>query len=215
MTKQPAEFEWQPCTFDPRFSHRSYPSYEEYVTHQKSKLERLDLTAYDPDFRRALRKRLEQLDFLRPRMKALCLGARSGAEVKAFVDLWCSATGIDLNPPENSALVREGDFHDTGYVAWSQDVVYTNCLDHAFDILDAIEEISRVLRPEGFLIVEACPGKEEGAHLDEWDCFIWPTVDALVELVERSGFRLIRRESFNVPWRGEQLFFEKELGREG
>ena len=209
------EAKWRPCEFDPSFRRRDYPSYGAYVAKQVSKLARLDLTEYDVQFRAALGERLEALSFLQPRMTVLCLGARSGAEVQAFLDLGCFAVGIDLNPGEDNWLVQVGDFHDILYEADSADVIFTNSLDHVFDIFKVIEEIRRVLKPGGFLIVEAVPGTEEGAHLDSWDCFCWPTRDALARLFETSGFKLIGRTSFHFPWHGEQLCFESKRGDGG
>ena len=201
---------WRPCEFDPAFRRRDYPSYEAYVAKQASKLATLDLLEYDVQFRTALRERLESLSFLRPGTTVLCLGARSGAEVHAFLDLECFAVGIDLNPGEDNPLVQQGDFHDIRFEANSADVIFTNSLDHAFDIRKIIAEIQRVLKPDGFLIVEAAPGFEEGAHIDSWDCFCWKTRDDLVSLFEGSGFVLIERSSFGFPWRGEQMCFERE-----
>ena len=203
------EAKWHPCGFDPSFRKRGYTSYEVYVAKQVSKLATLDLTEYDVQFRAVLGERLEALSFLRPGMTVLCLGARSGAEVQAFLDVGCSASGIDLNPGEDNDLVVRGDFHDIPRAPHSVDLVFVNSLDHAFDIRKVISEIERVLRLGGFLIVEAVPGTEEGAHLDSWDCFCWPTRDALARLFETSGFKLVGRTSFHFPWHGEQLCFAK------
>jgi len=205
---------WRPCEFDPSFRRRDYTSYEAYVAKQVAKLATLDLSEYDVQFRTALRERLESLSFLRPGTTVLCLGARSGAEVHAFLDLRYLAAGIDLNPGEDNPLVIWGDFHDIPFEANSADVIFTNSLDHAFDIRKIIAEIQRVLKPAGFLIVEAVPGLKEGVHLDAWDCFCWETGDDLVSLFESSGFVLIKRSSFGFPWRGEQMCFEREQKEE-
>ncbi|MHC4435651.1 MAG: glycosyltransferase, partial [Planctomycetota bacterium] len=81
---------------------KTYPSYDAYVKEQKSKLENglpFDLEKYDTEYRKALKDRLEKLDGWGWRgLSVLCLGARTGAEVKAFVDLGCFAVGVDLNP---------------------------------------------------------------------------------------------------------------------
>ena len=201
---------WRPCEFDPSFRRRDYTSYEAYVAKQVSKLATLDLSEYDVQFRAALRGRLESLGFLKPGTAVLCLGARSGAEVRAFLDLECFAVGIDLNPGADSPLVIRGDFHDIPFEADFADVIFTNSLDHAFDIRKIIAEIQRVLKPDGFLIVEAVPGLKEGVPLDAWDCFCWETRDDLVSLFESFGFVLIERSSFDFPWHGEQLCFERE-----
>lgn len=199
---------WEVCEFDPSFSRRDYPTYEAYVARQKSKLATMDLDGHEVESRGRLRERLERLDFLRPGMGVLCLGARLGAEVQAFLDVGCSAVGVDLNPGEDNPLVVQGDFHDIQFASSSMDVVFTNSLDHAFDIRKVLGEIRRLLKPGGFLIVEARRGIEEGWRPDSWDCFTWTTVDALVGLLEGSGFELRERSALTFPWQGEQLCLE-------
>ena len=191
------------------FRQRSYASYEDYVAHQASKLEAVDLAEYHDRFRATLRERLEKLEFLRRDMVVLCLGARSGAEVEAFLDLGFPAVGIDLNPGEDNPLVVKGDFHDLNARSDSIDVVFTNSLDHAYDLWKVIGEARRVLKEGGHFIVEAVPGLEEGAHVDPWDCMIWRKRDDLVALLESSGFELVGRSWFEFPWTGEQLCFVK------
>ena len=63
----------------------------------------------------------------------LCLGARQGTEVKAFLDLGCFAVRIDLEPGAENQFVVQGDFHDLKFPTESVDIVFTNSLDHAFD----------------------------------------------------------------------------------
>ena len=64
----------------------------------------------------------------------LCLASRDGAEVKAFRQLNANCIGIDLIYPENSKYVHYGDFHDIPYPDGVFDYVFTNSLDHSFDI---------------------------------------------------------------------------------
>src|SRR6266403_5941993 len=70
-----------------KFQKRGYDSYEAYLEHQKAKLETHDFGGYDTEFRAALRERLAALDIEWPGRSVLCLGARIGTEVKAFLDL--------------------------------------------------------------------------------------------------------------------------------
>ena len=84
------------------FQKRGYASYEAYLEHQKAKLETHDFGAYDTEFRKVLRERLTALEIDWRGRSVLCLGARIGTEVKAFLDLGAFAIGIDLNPgPDN------------------------------------------------------------------------------------------------------------------
>jgi SAM-dependent methyltransferase len=200
---------WRDYGNEGAFRQRSYASYQDYVTHQASKLGTVDLAEYHVKFLEVLRERLEKLEFLGHGVEVLCLGARSGAEVLAFRDMGCSCIGIDLNPGEDNPWVWGGDFHDLPWEDGTYDVVFTNSWDHAYDLKKAISEAWRVLKPGGFLIVEAVPGLDEGAHVDPWDCMIWRTRDELIRLLESSGFELGRRSWFEFPWTGEQLCLVK------
>lgn len=191
------------------FKRRVYRTYEDYTTHQKSKLDCLDLSNYDIEYREALRKRLEKLDFLRHGMTVLCLAARIGTEVKSFLDIGCLAIGIDLNPGENNRYVVYGDFHDIQFPSNSVDVIFTNSLDHTFNIEKLIDETKRVLKPNGFLIVEAIRGDSEGIRPAFYESFSWSKIDDLVSLFENFQFRLIKRFAINFPHNGEQLCLRK------
>ena len=191
------------------FVKRVYNSYDDYLTHQKSKLEVHDLDKYDVEFRKALRSRLEKSEIQWRGKTVLCLAARIGTEVKAFLDLNCFAIGIDLNPGKKNRYVVHGDFHDLQYADESVDFVFTNSLDHAFEIDRVAKEIGRVLKSNGMLIVEAVKGKEEGVNPGFYESFFWSRIDELVGLFEKANFKCVRRTPFEYPWAGEQLCFQK------
>jgi SAM-dependent methyltransferase len=190
------------------FQNRSYDSYEEYLEHQKAKLETHDFANYDMEFRTALRERLAALDVSWPGRTVLCLAARIGTEVKAFLDLGCFAIGIDLNPGKDNRYVVQGDFHDLQFAPKSVDVVYTNSLDHAFDINRIAQEILKVLKPEGLVIVEAVQGRDQGVNPGFFESFFWKNIDELILLFENAGFKTTRRANIALPWPGEQICFE-------
>ena len=193
---------------NPSFQNRSYDSYPAYLEHQKAKLGLHDFANYDVEFRNALRDRMAKLDLAWPGRTVLCLAARIGTEVKAFIDLGCFAIGIDLNPGEANRFVVHGDFHDLQYAPGSVEVVYTNSLDHAFDIDRIAKEILKVLKPGGMLIVEAAGGTDQGVKPGFFESFSWTSIDSLVELLEKAGFRLTHRMEIAEPWPGESLCFE-------
>lgn len=189
------------------FIRRSYNTYEEYLDHQISTLEELDLSEYDVQFHQSLRTRLCSIDLLRIGMSVLCLAARAGSEVKAFLDLGCFAVGIDINNRSKNRYVLYGDFHDLQFSSGSVDVVYTNSLDHAFDIRRIIGEIKRVLKPEGILIIEASKGTGKQLLPGVYEAFWWEGVNDLALLFERNGFVLTNHSEFEKPWPGEMLCF--------
>jgi SAM-dependent methyltransferase len=62
--------------------------------------------------------------------------------------------GIDINPGENNPYVIRGDFNHMPFEDNSFNSVYTNCIDHAWDLGLLSIEVSRVLVPSGIFILE-------------------------------------------------------------
>jgi SAM-dependent methyltransferase len=190
------------------FQNRNYASYEAYLEHQKAKLETHDFADYDTEFRKALRERLAGLDVAWQGRTVLCLAARIGTEVKAFLDLGCFAIGIDLNPGRENRYVVQGDFHDLQFAPQSVDVVYTNSLDHAFDIGRIAQEVLKVLKPDGLFLVEAVQGRDQGVDPGFFESFFWKNIDELIRALETAGFAVTRRNSITRPWPGEAICFK-------
>jgi SAM-dependent methyltransferase len=185
---------------------RAYPDYETYLEHQRTKLDAFrgsSIDRHDRRFHAALGARLADLPLPLARARVLCLAARQGSEVRAFIDQGAFAVGIDLNPGRGNRYVMVGDFHDLQFAAGSVDVVYTNSLDHAFDLARILAEVRRVLAPGGVLIAEVGGGGGDGRGF--YEALSWDSVDALVSRFAEQGFALELRRPFDVPWAGEQL----------
>ena len=185
---------------------RQYGSYEDYARHQQSKLGLLDLSEYDKEFRAQLSARIGDWSGL----SVLCLAARRGTEVKAFIDRGAFALGVDLNPGKENHYVVVGDFHKLQWPDASVDGVYCNAVDHAFDVSQLIGEAFRVLKPSGQLILEVPPGSRDGFQIDEWGATTWESVEDLIASVEGGGFYLRGNVTFEYPWSGHQLTFVTE-----
>ncbi len=182
---------------------RAYRDYQEYLDHQKSKLDLIllkDSKAKVEDrvdaFRANLESRLRTLTCIAPGKSVLCLAARLGGECRAFINLGCFAVGIDLNPGEGNRHVVHGDFHDIQFAAGSVDIVYCNSLDHSFDISRMVAEVHRVLKPGGRFIAEIFGGtaEEKGRNFGLYEATWWENAQAIVTLIEAAGFDAGQRE---------------------
>lgn len=189
---------------------RDYASYDEYVTHQKQKLEEMlkikgGFSNWDIcEFRLKFYERFKHLtSHLNSDAIIVCCGARQGTEVEVLHDLgFLNAYGIDLNPGPDNKVVREGDFMRLQEPEGSVDLLYTNCVDHAFDLEAMIAEHARVLKPDGFLLYDMGTNMEQGAG-GPFESVSWDRTENLViRLLERFK-KLIhaeREESFGGAW---------------
>jgi len=200
---------WQVEPSGASFERRVYPSYEDYLNRQQSKLAHLDLSNYETEYKRLLGERLAGVHGLKQGTTVLCLGARLGAEVRAFHDLGCFAVGLDLNPGRRNRFVLHGDFHEIQFPDDSTDAIFSNSLDHVYAVDRFIAELRRVLKPGGLLILETMRGRAEGVSPDPYASFWWKSVDDVVALFSSHGFKALQRTAFASPWPGELLCFVK------
>lgn len=195
-----------------QLARRDYPSYEAYLEHQRTKFDAFrekSIERHDRRFYAALRERLAVFPGGLKRRAVLCLAARQGTEVRAFIDEGAFAIGIDLNPGKENRYVVVGDFHHLQFSDGSVDVVYSNSVDHAFDLDRLLGEIRRVLAGGGVFLAEV--GFSEGGEGRQfYEALAWSRVEDLIASIERAGFALEQRSPpFDVPWPGEQLLFRK------
>ncbi len=174
---------------DAGLARRGYSSYDEYLSHQASKLDgiidRLRETE-DEDFAEFLR-RFEGCEALSEARSVLCLGARLGTEVKALHALGHFAIGIDLNPGQGNVYVLAGDFQHIVFPDGSVDAIYTNALDHAFDLEGIVGEIRRLLRPNGLFVADVLLGYEEGFIAGEFEATHWANSQSFIEKIRDIG----------------------------
>jgi ubiquinone/menaquinone biosynthesis C-methylase UbiE len=192
---------------------RVYPDYDTYLDHQSLKLDALrakSLAGHDRRFHAALTERLEHGPLELEGKSVLCLAARMGTEVRVFIDRGAFAVGVDLNPGKDNRWVVAGDFHALQYADDSADLVYTNSLDHVYDLERVVTEVRRVLKPGGIFVVELGMGSDEGGGAGGfYEALSWERTDALLERIASAGFGLRYRTSFDLPWKGVQAALEK------
>lgn len=170
---------------------RQYDSYDDYVSHQSAKLGKIEhrLRETEREDLVEFQRRFASCSALEETRSVVCLGARLGTEVQALHALGYFAVGIDLNPGEGNCYVLPGDFHDLVFPDGSLDAVYTNALDHVFDLDKVLAEISRVLRPGGLFIGDVLPGYDEGFVPGAYEATHWPTLESFLQrIAESSGF---------------------------
>ncbi len=160
---------------------RKYDSYEKYLKHQSKKLDialRKKIAKFmPPHFAKDVRSFKNRFKVFEDYISGnvLCLGARLGCEVVALRELgFEDSLGIDLNPGKDNPYVIKGDFHNMEFDDESYDTVYTNSIDHAWDLRLLSKEIYRVLKPGGKLILE---------------------VDHLLKKNDVERFKLLKRDS--------------------
>jgi len=188
---------------------KKYPSYDHYVAEQREKMLVLGeswLQKYDKEYSSLLSLRLVGWEL--SGKSVLCLGARIGTEVKAFQDHGAFAVGIDLEPGKQNPYVLTGDFHSIQFPKNSVDFVFTNALDHAYDLRKVIEEVYRVLKMHGIFIIEAVAGSEEGVKPGKYESVIWPKIEDLKGFFA-VGFGLLSEMNIEKPWKGKHINYQK------
>lgn len=145
-----------------KIRHRKYKNYQQYLGHQAQKLNigvRKKISKFMPEsipkVAKSFEKRIGKFGKYLVGKKVLCLGARTGAEVVAFINLgFEDSIGIDINPGKNNEYVIKGDFHNMKFEDDTFDIVYCNCIDHAWDMGKLSKEIYRVLKEKSYLLLE-------------------------------------------------------------
>ena len=180
---------------------RKYKNYKQYLWHQKSKLDtftKKDIEEHNALFYNGLMERIPK-----GKGNVLCLGARTGIEVKAFIDKGYFAVGIDLKPTKKNKYVVYGDFHKLQFANKSIDFIYSNSIDHCLNIDKLIGEMFRVLKSEGNVMIEF-PSAKAG----EWESLTWDSVDFLIHCFSK---RFIVKSSipYIKPVEGLSYIFKK------
>jgi len=119
----------------------------------------------------------------------LCIGSRYGQEVEALRNMNCSAIGIDLVefPPYTIVM----DMHDLKYDDKSFDVLYSNALDHSWDINKSVSEMFRVAREKVIITILL-------NNRGNYEVTVFDSLDDIIDIVKSLGikyeYRLIERK---------------------
>jgi len=139
----------------------------------------------------------------------LCLGARTGAEVKAFRKLGFFSIGIDLAFPKNSPYVVYGDFHNLDFPENSFDLIYSNTLDHVYNHEKFIKEVLRVLKKNGKMLFDIQKGPNEANRivLGQFETCGWDHSDKIIQKLLKFKIKLIYKKNLNYNY--IQVIFKK------
>jgi SAM-dependent methyltransferase len=188
---------------------RRYASYDEYLSHQSAKLGMFSdaIQESDRQYEAIIFERYQSL-VPRPGTRILCIAARLGGEVRAFKRLGSLALGIDLEPGVKNQEVLPGDFHAIQFPNEVFDVVFTNALDHVFDLDAVAAEVTRVLVPEGKFVTEFCiaaPGRFESLDTGDYR----PLLAVLERRLKVEWVKDIHNKTNYVDWHGVSVCLSK------
>jgi SAM-dependent methyltransferase len=185
------------------FYYRDYKDYEEYVSHQKQKFhEILKIRGGFTNrsiaiYRHRFYSRFRYLHpFLPKSAHILCAGARQGTEVEVLHDLgFKNAYGIDLNPGPDNKLVRIGDFMHLENADSSLDMIYSNSLDHAFNLESFFSEHARVIKPNGYVLYDIASQENEASKAGAFEAVKWKSEEAIFLLMLKYFKKVIKVET--------------------
>jgi len=120
--------------------------------------------------------------------KVLCIGAKTGAEVQAFNELGFEAIGIDL--VECKPYVIAMDMMDMKF-NYKFDIIYTNAIDHAFDVVKFIKEIKNNIVELGIVVIDW--NHNAKGTIGAWEAVNLEDCEEIVSLFEDAGFRFLEK----------------------
>ena len=192
------------------FSKNKYYNYQEYLDHQKEKTtdpERIKKwmnEEWNIKYEGFKEVFVRNKSFLTDKNNAICLGARTGQEVKALRDMGINAIGIDLIafPP----YTITGDIHNLEQQDSSYDFVFTNIFDHSLYPEKFCSEMERVCKSSGIVMVHI----QLGIDGDQYSENIINNPDFIINSFKNSDIcqsKSIKNSFDGMNW---ELIFKKK-----
>jgi len=195
-------------------------SYEDYVVKQGAKSRNKEMRERLINSRSGRIKRFQRI-FERVKKqlnpgKILCLGARTGCEIIGARNAgFKGSEGIDLHPIGD--ITTKGDWHNIPFGDGSFENVFTNSIDHCFDVTKLAKEIYRVLKKDGKLYL-MLSGKQMLGTKDNRELYMaqsqnflfWEDGFDLVAKFEEHGFKLLDHHVRRKNW---NMFLLEKVGR--
>tara|TARA_B100000886_G_scaffold340451_1_gene310093 strand:+ start:4327 stop:4995 length:669 start_codon:yes stop_codon:yes gene_type:complete len=139
-----------------------YNKYSDYLNHQKNKTTNPDKIKvwlgeeWNIKYYGFLEIFKRNKQYVFKKKNALCLGSRTGQEVKALIDLGVDAKGIDLVPFPPYTIM--GDIHKIDISKNTVDLIFTNIVDHSLYPEIFCSEMARICKPDGNIIIHLQKG---------------------------------------------------------
>jgi FkbM family methyltransferase len=191
----PLDVAFQPGSNGLRPWHR-FNSYDEYLQQQLNKTLNAKLRKVwgTSDWRRKINvfslifRLLLDHGLVQRGHKVMCIGARMGQEVVAFMEIGVTdAIGIDLVPAP--PLVIQGDIHHHPFADSTFDFEFSNVFDHALFPQRFVSEIERTLKPSGVVVLHVALHTKS----DKYSVNDLLSIDALLSLFQHSEVVHIRK----------------------
>lgn len=175
--------------------YRHFESYEQYLKIQRHKFDRFVRLhgAFSRKLIFSIRVRFYSRFKMLPKWlskdaRIVCLGARQGTEVEVLRDIgFKNAYGVDVYPGPDNPFVRKGDFMRMDNEDSSVDLIYSNSIDHVYDLDQFYKEQARIIKPDGFVLFEfalhGSMGTYESVHWDDVDVPIKKLTEYFGEIV--------------------------------
>lgn len=144
------------------------------------------------------------LEFIKNKKKAICLGSRTGQEVFVLRELGLDAIGIDL--VEFPPFTIKGDIHDLKFENEKFDLIFTNILDHSFNLKKFISEMERVATNDGIIILNI----QENLPGDDYSENIINDVKPIIEMFKYCSLLENRKIKNTFDQMNRELVFQKK-----
>ena len=150
---------------------KQYNNYTEYLTHQREKTanptnRKIWLSKEWSPKIKLFEKFFQHTILKYPKIKgqkAIGLGARTGQEIQAMLNVGLNAIGIDIVPCK--PLVIAGDIHNIPFKDNTFYFAYSNMFDHVLYPDIFVKEIQRIVCHEGLVLLHIATGK-----LGKYEC---------------------------------------------
>jgi len=160
----------------------NYNNYNEYVSYQLEKTSDKKKQAkwLGPEWQEKINifQKLfnNNIQYLKNKKNAICLGSRTGQEVVAFQNIGVKdCIGIDLH--EFKPYTIKGDIHQLDFMDNTFDLAFSNIFDHSLYPEKFAYETYRVLQKDGIFILHV----QLGIDQDKYTEMIIENKDSIIE----------------------------------